>query len=157
MRVVDTVEVVLRGEAYDFENNLGKPELISGSDKRVYLFHRTHPILEELRSGQFFSQNPSAYIALAYQTTRGDEPTAVVGPEGKQLKAYLKGVQVGQGTSLRWVHKGLYLVDDCRAGMSVTGWKLNLAVQGCIERVLVLEHKYTEGLDFLNKLLGGFS
>ena len=152
MRIVDHVEIVLRGDVYEFENLLDKPELISESDKRVYLLHKDHPVLEDLRRDLFFASNPNVYIALAYQHTRDCQPTAVLDQDGNPLRPYLKGVANGQDTVLRWVHKSLYLVDEDCNTVTFSGWRLSLSSQGCIERLLAHEHT-AMGLDFIRNVM----
>lgn len=156
VRVVDHVELVLRGGSHLFEQDLGTPELL-GDGKRSYFLYFTHPVLERLRFEKYFASHPDVYMALAYQTTRAMEPTAVVGHDGVLLKPYRKGEAAGPETVLRWVHKSLYLCDDLPGGgKSVSGWHLDLSVPGMIRQTLSVECT-AEGREFINNAWGGWS
>lgn len=154
MRVVNQIEIVLRGGAYPFEQDLPAPEVISDG-KRSFLLNCHHPVLEDLRASRLFSSDPSVYVALAYQTARSAEPYAVVDLSGEPIRAYLKQLDGETEPALRWVHKTMFLVDVTCGHGTVSGYRLNLSIPGCIETVLSANYTGV-GREFINNMGGGF-
>jgi hypothetical protein len=153
MRVVDKLELVLRGEMYPFESELGAYEELNGG-KRSYLVDSSSPVLERLRSENFFAEDQGVYISLAYQTTRADEPSFVVDGKGEAIRPYRKSDPRGRDTILRWVKKTMFLGDEGHGKVKVTGWRLNMAMKGMVENTLTMDVA-EGGAEWVEKFVNG--
>lgn len=141
-RVVDRVEIVLRGQEYSFEAEIASSRCVTAADdKRVYCLPCSSPVVERLRSERFFSADHSAYVAPCYAVLRASRPHLVVDGYGVKINPYINpstSTEDGAETVLRFVKKHIFLIDFDKTirTCTVSGWRLSLSTEGMVECVM---------------------